>query len=177
MYPKKKTNNKNKKQKKSNKEIRAEKPELEKYLDEEVQSPVKEWRDLMNWAHEVLAPLFEQLGWVTTEKKGKKGWRYRVAGGSYLLYLQDCLPQTWHLDSPDPNSISVILPITENCPMTDFAVEAHQPRKVMYDIMKKAGWTTWLKSEDDLQERLDKLPSDLAQEVLADMREHFVYAI
>lgn len=129
----------------------------------------------MGWAHEVLGPLFAQLGWVPTRVKGKEGWRYRVAGGSYLLYLEDCLPQTWHLDSPDPLSISVLLPITENCVMTDFAADAHQPRETMMRIMEKAGWDTWLRSEEDLDERLERLPPGLAEEVLADLRTHFVY--
>ncbi len=137
------------------------------------QSPKHEWNELLEFAHRELAPLFEKLGWVETGGD-KKGWRYRVAGGSYLLYLDDCLPQSWHLDSPDPNSISVILPVTENCPMTDFAAKEHQPRHAMLAIMKKAGWERWPPGKDDIRDHLRHLTPEEAADIIEDIRKLFV---
>lgn len=133
----------------------------------------KEWSDLLEFAHTVLAPIFAKLGWVDTGGE-RRGWRYRVAGGTYLLYLDQCFPQSWHLDSPDPNCISVLLPLTENCPITDFATPEHQPRRAMFDIMKQAGWDRWPPNTDDIRAHFKNLSKDKSDEILEDYRNTFV---
>ena len=57
-----------------------------------------------------LTPIFEAFGWV----KKENGWAYRVAGGTFLMYFGDTIPQTWHLDSINRRCISGFICLTEN---------------------------------------------------------------
>lgn len=59
------------------------------------------------------------------------------------MYIETTLPQTWHLDSPDPNSISIIIPLTEYVFCTEFAGAEHQPRSAMIRWMDKYGFDTF----------------------------------
>jgi hypothetical protein len=93
----------------------------------------KVWFEFRNLVHRVLSPLLVSLGWV----KVKEGYEYRCTGGSYLIYLGDCRPQTWHLDSNDPRTISIIIPLTEDCRMPEFAAPKHQLGKLISKFCKK----------------------------------------
>ena len=66
-----------------------------------------------------------KLGWV----KDQKGYRY--AGGTYLIYLGKTRPQTWHLDSKDGTTVSLIIPLTEVMLLPEFASPEHQVKNLL----------------------------------------------
>src|ERR1700760_703156 len=64
----------------------------------------EDYAHLLKYISDHLAPALLKLGWV----KEKDGYRYKVANGTYLLYLKHTDPQSWHLDSGDGSTVSVL---------------------------------------------------------------------
>jgi hypothetical protein len=89
--------------------------------------------DFQKLVRSVLSPLLVSLGWVEV----KEGYEYRCSGGTFLLYIGNCKPQTWHCDSNDPLSLSLIIPLTEECRMPEFAAPEHQIRGLISEFCQK----------------------------------------
>jgi hypothetical protein len=105
-----------------------------------------EWFELKKLVRSVLSPLLVSLGWVEV----KEGYEYRCSGGTFLLYIGNCNPQTWHCDSNDLLSISIIIPLTEECRMPEFAAPEHQIRGLISEFCQKFGLTEFPKIEKTL---------------------------
>ena len=93
----------------------------------------KDWGLFVKWIHDELGPELLGLGWVRV----KEGYRYRVAGGSFLLYLDETAPQTFHADSGDAKTLSILIPLTEMCLPPEFASPEHQIFKLLEEKFGK----------------------------------------
>ena len=75
------------------------------------------------WLDQVVCKILLRTGWVAENTE----WCWRVSGGAFLLYFRaPSEAQTSHYDSPYVNSVSILIPLTPDCPLPHFYLLPHQ---------------------------------------------------
>lgn len=82
----------------------------------------------------IVSKILNRTGWV----RERTEFAWKLCGGSFLLYLRSpSSAQTAHLDSPYVNTVSILIPLTPNCPLPEFYDLPHQTLHRLFTIINK----------------------------------------
>ena len=90
------------------------------------------------WLDQVVCKILLRTGWVAENTE----WCWRVSGGAFLLYFRaPSEAQTSHYDSPYVNSVSILIPLTPDCPLPHFYLLPHQTLQKLLTLIREFGIT------------------------------------